>query len=280
MVCHETYKDENNKWLNPDEVDTDDGKNFFLKNDKLKKVIVGSSESMSKSKKNTIDPENIIKEYGADAVRLFILSDSPPEKDVQWSDQGMSASYKFLQKLWVLHQKILDKSLKKNLKQADNENNIKFTKFTNQLVDKITKNLERFHYNGIIANLYEAYNFYIKIVDQDLNFRILINDYKKFLYLIMPIIPHFSSECLETIHNSDKIEWPITNKKLLEDDAVQIVIQINGKKKTTISSLKDIDEEELITNIKKSPDYEKILKGKKIVRNIFVKNRLINFIIK
>ena len=98
MVCHETYKDEKNNWLAPDEIESKNGKDFFIKKSK-KKVIVGPSESMSKSKKNTIDPEEIITNYGADAVRLFILSDSPPEKDVQWSEQGMVSSYKFIQKL-------------------------------------------------------------------------------------------------------------------------------------------------------------------------------------
>ena len=82
MVCHETYKDDANNWRSPDEVTTEDGKNYFLLNDKSKKIKVGSSESMSKSKRNTIDPQKIIELYGADAVRFFILSDSPPEKDV------------------------------------------------------------------------------------------------------------------------------------------------------------------------------------------------------
>ena len=99
MVCHETYKDQNNNWLSPNEVTTDGRKNYFVKKNPTQKVTVGPSESMSKSKKNTIDPEDIINNYGADAVRLFILSDSPPEKDVQWSEQGIRASYKFLQKL-------------------------------------------------------------------------------------------------------------------------------------------------------------------------------------
>ena len=120
MVCHETYKDQKNTWLSPEEVSSDDGKKFFKKNNPKEKVIVGPTESMSKSKKNTIDPENIIKNYGADSVRLFILSDSPPEKDVQWSDQGMMASFKFVQKLWSLNSKIL-KKIKNNDKENDNE---------------------------------------------------------------------------------------------------------------------------------------------------------------
>ena len=98
--------------LSPDEIETIDGKKY-LKKMIIKIVKVGPSESMSKSKKNTIDPEKIISIYGADAVRLFILSDSPPEKDVQWSDEGMNSSYKFIQKLWNLNQKILEE-IKKN----------------------------------------------------------------------------------------------------------------------------------------------------------------------
>ena len=109
MVCHETYKDSKGNWINPNDIETENGKDYFLKSNKNEKIIVGPSESMSKSKKNTIDPEEIINSYGADAVRLFILSDSPPEKDVQWSEQGMQASYKFLQKLWGLNELILKK---------------------------------------------------------------------------------------------------------------------------------------------------------------------------
>ena len=89
MVCHETYKDKDNKWLSPDEVFSENGKNYFKKDNLNEKVIVGPIESMSKSKKNTIDPEKMIEQYGADSVRFFILSDSPPEKDVQWSEEGM-----------------------------------------------------------------------------------------------------------------------------------------------------------------------------------------------
>ena len=109
MVCHETYKDQNNNWLSPDEIELVWEINIIKKVNPKNKVKVGPSESMSKSKKNVIDPENIINNYGADAVRFFILSDSPPEKDVQWSEQGMVASYKFLQKLWIFIKKLKKK---------------------------------------------------------------------------------------------------------------------------------------------------------------------------
>ena len=111
MVCHETYKDPDGNWISPEEIENIDGKKY-LKKDNSKQITVGSSESMSKSKKNTIDPENIISDYGADSARLFILSDSPPEKDVQWSNEGISSAFKFIQKLWNMHLKIISEMQK------------------------------------------------------------------------------------------------------------------------------------------------------------------------
>jgi leucyl-tRNA synthetase len=106
MVCHQTYKDNNNNWLSPEEVISEDNIKFFIKKNPNIQVTVGPPESMSKSKKNTIDPSKMIEEYGADAVRLFILSDSPPEKDIQWSESGMNAAYKYIQKFWFLNEKV------------------------------------------------------------------------------------------------------------------------------------------------------------------------------
>ena len=277
MVCHETYKDQNNNWLSPDEVISEDGKNFHKKNNSNEKVIVGTIESMSKSKKNTIEPENIIKNYGADAVRLFILSDSPPEKDVQWSEQGMVASYKFIQKLWMLHQKILEKI---NLKDCTNNQSNKISEFTNQLIDKVTKNLEKFNYNVIVANFYETYNFMNKEIDQSLNSKDLLINYKKILFLMVPLIPHFAFECLENLKETGNKDWPIANKKFLTSNNVNIVIQINGKKKSIINTIKGINEEDLIGQVKNDIKIKKIIDNKNIIKSIFIKDKLINLIIK
>ncbi len=276
MVCHETYKDKNNNWLSPDEVISEDGKNFFNKNNQKEKVFVGATESMSKSKKNTIDPENIINNYGADAVRLFILSDSPPEKDVQWSDQGMIASYKFIQKLWLLHQKIRKKI---NLNEQNGQED-KISEFTHQLIDKITKNVEKFNYNVIIANLYEMYNFMNKELEKKINSAELKNNYIKILYLMTPVIPHFSSECLEELADKMEKTWPIAEEKFLTNKDVNIVIQINGKKKSLLKFKKDISEEELIAQVKNDEKIKKLLNNKNIIKSIFIKNKLINLIIK
>ena len=277
MVCHETYKDKNNQWLGPEEVITDDSKNFYSKKNPKEKVIVGATESMSKSKKNTIDPENIIQNYGADAVRLFILSDSPPEKDVQWSDQGMVASYKFIQKLWLLHQKIKEKiNLKINSDKESNE----LSKFTNQLINKVTKNLEKFNYNVIVANFYETYNFMNKKLDQLQNSEDLLINYKKILYLMMPLIPHLASECLEDVQDNNKKKWPKVEEQFLTSSNVNLVIQINGKKRSIINILKGTEEDKLIKQVKNDLNIKKYLKNKNIIKSIFIKDKLINLIIK
>ncbi len=273
MVCHETYKDENNNWLSPEEIYTKDGKNYFLKNDASKKVIVGPSESMSKSKKNTIDPEEIIKNYGADAVRLFILSDSPPEKDVQWSEQGMVASYKFIQKLWTLHKKIKNKLDEKNkLTKSEIPNQI------NEFIYKINNNLERFNYNVIIANIYEIYNFLSKELDKPIENKILLKNYNNFLSVISPIIPHFASECLEELDLKNIQKWPGVDKTLLQKQMIDYVIQVNGKKRGLIKENIDISEKEFLIKTKDNEIMKKALDNKKIKKTFFVKNRLINFL--
>ena len=275
MVCHETYKDQNNNWLSPDDVELI-GDKFQKKNDPNNKVKVGPSESMSKSKKNVIDPENIINSYGADAVRLFILSDSPPAKDVQWSEQGMVASYKFLQKLWTLHGKIKKKL---EIKEKYNDENNNLEKFTNQMISRITNNLENFNYNVIIANIYETYNFLNKEIEKKININNLKTNYIKLLILFSPAVPHYTSECLEEINGKNTISWPEANSDLLVEDKIDYVIQINGKKRAILNENRDIDQESLLTKIKNNKISQKYLKDKSINKIIFVKNRLINLLI-
>ena len=274
MVCHETYKDQKDSWLNPTEVSSEDGKKFYKKDNPSEEIIVGPAESMSKSKKNTIDPENIIKNYGADSVRLFILSDSPPEKDVQWSDQGMIASFKFLQKLWLLNSKILEKI--KNKDESDKDENL--NKFTNQLIHKITQNLEKFHYNVIVANLHEMYNFLIKEIEKPMKKETLIENYRKILILMSPFIPHFTSECLNSIEQKD-INWPVASKELLIEKNINFVVQINGKKRALVEVDRNMNQDKLLEKIKLNNNLVKYLKNKKIKKTIFIENKLINIII-
>ena len=274
MVCHETYKDKDDNWLSPDEIRKINNK-VVKKSNPDELVKVGPSESMSKSKKNVIDPEFIIENYGADAVRLFILSDSPPEKDVQWSEQGMVSSYKFIQKLWILHQEV-----KKKINTEQKENNDKdLENFTNELVAKITNNLEKFHYNVIVANMYETYNFLVGYLKKIKNLKNLETNYKKMLICFTPVIPHFTNECLKDLNMDQQIVWPEYDKAMLEKDDLSFVIQINGKKRSILMVKKDILERELLEIVKKDKNTEKYLKNMEIKKIIFVKNRLMNILI-
>ena len=274
MVCHETYKDQNNNWVSPDEITIIDGEKV-LKNDKSKKVIVGPSESMSKSKKNTVDPEEIINNYGADSVRLFILSDSPPEKDVQWSVEGIISSYKFIQKLWNLNLKINDEIEKNHPSSEDDQ----LVKFTNQFIKKVTQNLDSFSYNILIANLHEMYSSLSKLVDKKVKKDELILNYRKILTVILPIIPHFASECIKGIGVEDSSVWPSVNEEFLIEKTKKIVVQINGKKRDLIEAKSNISESELMDIINKNKNLLKYFENKTIKKKIFVPNRLINIIV-
>ena len=272
MVCHETYKDSNNNWLSPEEIETIEGKKY-TKKDKSK-VFVGPSESMSKSKKNTIDPENIISNYGADAARLFILSDSPPEKDVQWSEEGIISAFKFIQKLWNLNLKILEEIKKDHKTDADNE----VLKNTNKFLKQITENLENFSYNKIVANLHEVYSFLIKQTNKEYTKKTLIENYEKILIAMTPVVPHLSNECLKAL-NSENIKWPDYDETILLEKMTNIVVQINGKKRGLLKTDVDTTEKNILEKIYKDETLKKYFNDKTIKKKIFIKNKLINFII-
>ena len=230
MVCHETYKNEKGKWVGRDEIELVDDKTFVKKGSR-EKVTVGPSEAMSKSKKNIIDPENVIQNLGADAIRWFILSDSPPGKDILWSEEGISASFKFIQKLWNLNLNIINRKGKKTNENEDD----KLEKYTTKMFFNINKNLENFQYNVVIANFYDIYNNYVNFIEnQKISSDSLRKNFEKILILIIPILPHFASECLTMLNsklNLENISWPVYDKSLSEDSDCNIVIQINGKKR-------------------------------------------------
>jgi len=273
MVCHETYKDHENNWVSPEEIETINGKKYLI-NDRSKEIKVGPSESMSKSKKNTIDPEKIISNYGADSVRLFILSDSPPEKDVQWSEEGIISSFKFIQKLWNLNLKFT-KQIEQNYSDDDDQ---ELDKYTNIFLKKITDNLDNFNYNKMVANLYEMYSFLFKQIDKKYTKKTLLNNFEKILIAINPIVPHFSNECMNLL-NLEKMNWPKYDESQLIENKVRIVIQINGKKRGLIETDRDNSEQDLTKIINTDKTLKKYLDNQTIKRKIFIKNKLINIII-
>ena len=188
----------------------------------------------------------------------------------------MVASYKFINKFWALHKKILSK-IELNKKGSDsNDLNI----FTNKLIKKISFNLEKFNYNVIVANIYETYNFLIKEIEKDYHSEILKENYLKILILMKPVVPHIISEAIKDLKHLEKLNWPIAEEKYLEERFVNIVIQVNGKKKSLIKVEKEFNDKDVIDEIKKDEKISNILSDKSLLRHIIVKNRLVNLIVK
>jgi len=269
MVCHETYKNEKGEWLSPEQMSKID----------KSKVVVGPAEAMSKSKKNVVDPESMIKIYGADAIRWFMLSDSPPDRDIQWSNEGVAAAHKFIQRVWKLNCKILER---KNMTSKKEEEKT-FLVNINKYLFKITNLIEKFSLNVAIANVYEAIRFLEESLAKNVGNQLFLSAQINIMKAMMPFTPHLSWECLSELEGKDfytKIEWPKIEKNLLIDDKVTIVVQVDGKKRGLISTNKDSSEKEVIDAAKKVENITKNLKDKKIMKNIFVKNKIINFITK
>ena len=273
MVCHPTYKSEKGQWVFPKDVFCK-GESFFLKNNE--KVVKGESQAMSKSKKNIIDPDDIIKIYGADAVRWFILSDSPPDRDIQWSDYGIQGAFKYIQKIWRTHTKI------KIYKKEKDENENKFQATINILISEITECIEKFHINVAVAKLYVFLSKINEEIDKkSLKADVLIGAYKNYLIIISTFIPYVSNECWENITEKNDLSsqnWPIIENFSVIKDNFDIVIQINGKKRAIINANSDETEESIFSKSLAIKNIKVILDEKIITKKIFIKNKLLNIV--
>ena len=274
MVCHETYKDKNGNWLYPNEIKKIKSSSAVKISDNSK-VTIGPIESMSKSKKNTIDPEEMIEKYGADSVRWFILSDSPPEKDIQWSDTGVAASSKFLQKIWNLNQVIMSNK-SKSTNSADEKN---FVEKIDLYILKITELINNFQFNVAVAQFYEIYKFFNNQLQKNIHKETLISNIEKVMKLMIPFTPHLANECLEVLNSKNTNKWPEANKELLNNLKINIVVQVNGKTRDVLQMENNTTEKEITKTVLSNLKTSKYLTDKKIVKTIFVKNRIINYIL-
>ena len=199
---------------------------------------------------------------------------------MQWSEQGMLGAYKFINKFWLMHQTIKNEIFSDNKSEKEKLVEENLNKFTNETIDKVTKNLDNFHYNVIIANLYETYNFLSKIKITKIDKSILIENYIKILTIMSPVIPHLASECISQIQKKESYNWPIVDKKVLEKKTLEIVIQLNGKKRGIETCNINVDKNDLLKIIQQNDKYKKYLKDTTIIKTIYVKGRLINLILK
>ena len=215
----------------------------------------------------------MIKNYGADSIRWFILSDSPPEKDVQWSDTGVTAANKFLQKIWDLNYQIINREEK----DFNEENNKKFTLKINIFVNKVDASINNFRFNVSIALFYEIYRYLKLGLEENISNETLKKSIIDIMKLMMPFTPHLANECLELMNCQNTINWPKIQRNTLEE--IKLAVQINGKTRDILIIKKDLMEDEIYKIILNNSKAKKYIQGKNIIKIIFVKNKIINYII-
>ena len=241
-------------------------------------MVLKDGAKMSKSKGNTIDPDDIINKYGADTIRLFILFAAPPEQNLEWSDSAIEGGYKFLKRFWKLSYLICNSY--DVPKDKDNKILIKH----NETIDKVSTDLfKRKSYNTAIAAVMEFFNSLSKSVDEESisheSAKICISTMAKLLY---PITPHICFTILSEIksENASNPEWPDKIEGVDVDQEVQIIVQINGKLRSRINAKSDLNEEEILKIALEDQKTKQYLAESDILKTIYVPNKLINFVIK
>jgi leucyl-tRNA synthetase len=283
MVCHETYQDKNGKWLLPDDVVKEKGKATHIKTGEA--VTVGRSQKMSKSKKNVVDPTVIVDAYGADTARLFMLSDSPPERDLEWSDSGVEGCYKYLNRLWKMASE-LKLAIGEKQPQINFEPEgalLEVKKQIHKTIAGVTDDLDNFRLNKAVSRIRELTNALADVKsDSDDAIAIKKEGLETAILLFAPMIPHICEELWNLLGN-DKMTintpWPVANSKYLVDEKVIVAIQLNGKLKVAIELPKDCSQDEAKKAALENPKFKKALDGKEVRKIIVVPNRIVNVVI-
>ena len=274
MVTHKTYKNENNEWIEPSDIISKNDKLFDLSGNV---VSSGNIEKMSKSKKNVIDPTQIINIYGADTARWFMLSDSPPERDLEWTETGVASSYKFINKIWELGEKSNEYKLSNRLDKKS------YLDDFDKIINEISSNIESFHFNKSVAKVYEYVNLLSALVSkQNIDEKELKSVIKNLSIIIHPFIPHISEEIWYNMGGKGlcaMAAWPKT-KKDFEKKSFKMPVQINGKTRSLVDV--DIEEkkEDVVKKAMNDPKIKKYTENKEIVKTIYVKNKIVNLVAK
>ena len=272
MVCHETYKSEEGKWLSPEEI-TPIGAGAYKETKTGLPVQTGRIEKMSKSKKNTVDPRYIMQTYGADAARLFMLSDSPPERDLEWSDAGIEGAWRYINRVFKLVQENLD-----SVNAAPEESAVNIRKATHKTIAAVTEDIEQFRFNKAIARIRELTNLLEGVKEEK---GALGEGIRAAVQLLNPFMPHLTEELWEVLGNKTPLTqsaWPVALPQFLVDDAVTIAVQINGKLKTTLELPKDMDAKLAEAKVLELDVMREALKDKQVAKVIVVPNRIVNVV--
>ena len=284
MVCHETYRASDGTWLLPEEIERTAGGNVVRAADKSP-VEVGRSEKMSKSKKNVVDPDQIIRDYGADTARWFMLSDSPPERDLEWTEAGVTGAWRFQQRLHRIASEAMA-----GLPAAGAAKPAAFSDAATELrraahktIAGLSADIEAFHFNKAVARLYELANTISAFRARDAGDSWALREaLEVFVRLIGPMTPHLAEQLWQELGHQALLAdapWPVADAALLVDDTVTVAVQLNGKLRGTIQLPKDAPKDTAETAALALPELVRGLDGKMPKRVIVVPNRIVNVVL-
>jgi leucyl-tRNA synthetase len=282
MVLHPTFTDESQKYVYPEEVTQLENGDLVHK-DSGAKIFKSKPEKMSKSKKNVVSLDYAAEKYGSDSLRFFLMSDNPPEKEFEWTLEGIDGSKRFLQKLAVNCEKIsqMQNTSNTNQEKISEQKKQNIISKTHKTIFGVTVDIETFALNKAIAKIRELFNE-ISDVEGIGDFELLKMCYGSLLQLINPFVPHLSEELWEKIGNKPpifKTPWPKYDEKYLKNDNVNISVQINGKFRFAHECSADLTQDEVSKIILSLENTKKYLENKQIKKIIFVPNKLINILI-
>ena len=270
MVTHETYKHGDGSWLSPDEVEKN-GADWMVIADGSA-ATTGRVEKMSKSKKNVVDPDPIIEQYGADAVRFFMLSDSPPERDLPWSEAGIEGSWRFMNRLWRLFLSVADQ---KDAPQAADK---ALQRKLHQTIAGVADDVEALSFNKAVAKIFELVN----LIEKSQPSRDRTAAIKALARIVAPMVPHIAEDAWALFGETDLIAnapWPEVDESLLVEDEVTIAIQVRGKLRDTLTAAKGSSKEHLEGLALASEKVQRSLDGAEVKKVIVVPDRLVNIVI-
>jgi len=283
MVTHATFETKDGKWLYPTEVTKDDNGDWVTL-DGGEPVIMGDTVKMSKSKKNVIDPQNIIDTFGADAARLFILSDSPPDRDLEWSTAGIEGAWKYANRA---HRLVMDclPTLPRHgaAKPASfSDNALALRRATHKTIDGVAKDIEAFHMNKAVARVRELSNAISSFAPKDeADHWALREAIESFIIMINPMMPHLAEELWETLGHKTMLTqtpWPVAESSLLENDTITMAVQVNGKMRATITLAANADQKTAENAALSEATVKAALEGKSVKKVIVVPGRIVNVV--